>query len=117
MIPGRHISLESYRRNGTPVRTPVWFAEVDGVLYVYTLEKLGKVKRIRANPRVRVAPCDFFGKLRGAWRDAEAHIAAGEEERRGQEPLRQKYWPWKSIGNFYSRLLRRRQVILAIRLL
>jgi hypothetical protein len=33
----QYLNLESYKRNGTPVRTPVWFAEEDGVLYIYTL--------------------------------------------------------------------------------
>src|SRR5262245_13493315 len=43
----RYLNLESYKRDGTPVQTPVWFAEEQGVLYVYTLANAGKVKRIR----------------------------------------------------------------------
>jgi hypothetical protein len=117
MIAGKHISLETYRRNGTPVRTPVWFAEADGVLYVFTLTNTGKVKRIRANARVRVAPCDMRGNLRGDWIEAEARVAEGEEEKRGQDALREKYWPWKFISDFFSRLRGRRQAILAIRVL
>jgi PPOX class probable F420-dependent enzyme len=111
----KYISLETYRRNGTPVRTPVWFAEADGVLYVYSLANAGKVKRIRANPRVRVAPCDLRGNLRGEWLEAEARVVEGEEERRGHELLNRKYRPWKSLGDFFSRLRGRRQAILVIR--
>jgi hypothetical protein len=113
----KHISLETFRRDGTPVRTPVWFAEADGVLYVYSLADAGKVKRIRANSRARVAPCDMRGNLRGEWMGAEARIVEGDEAQRGQGVLRKKYWPWKAIGDFFSRLRGRQQAILAIRLL
>ena len=52
----RYLNLESFKRDGTPVQTPVWFAEEHGVLYVYTLANAGKVKRIRRHPRIRIAP-------------------------------------------------------------
>jgi PPOX class probable F420-dependent enzyme len=110
----KYISLETFRRNGQGVRTPVWFAGAEGVLYVYSLAAAGKVKRIRGNPRVRIAACDMRGNLRGEWIEAEARVAAGEEERRGHALLNQKYWPWKSIGDFFSRLRGRRQAILVI---
>jgi PPOX class probable F420-dependent enzyme len=112
----KYISLESFRRNGAAVRTPVWFAEADGVHYVYSLANAGKVKRIRANPRVRVAPCDMRGNLKGDWLEAEARVVDSDEEKRGHALLNQKYWPWKTVGDFFSRLRGRRQAILAIRL-
>jgi hypothetical protein len=111
----KYISLETYRRSGVGVRTPVWFAEADGVLYVYSLADAGKVKRVRANQRVRVAPCDLRGNLKGDWLDAGARIVDGDEEKHGHALLNQKYWPWKSLGDFFSRLRGRRQAILAIR--
>jgi hypothetical protein len=43
----KYLNLESVKRDGTPVQTPVWFAEAQSVLYVYTLANAGKVKRIR----------------------------------------------------------------------
>ncbi len=111
----RYISLETYRRSGAAVRTPVWFAEAEELLYVYSLANAGKVKRIRANPRVRVAPCDMRGNLKGDWLEAEARLVEGEEEKRGHQYLNQKYRPWKTIGDFFSRLRGRHQAILAIR--
>ena len=113
----KYISLETYRRNGAAVRTPVWFAEADGVLYVYSEANAGKVKRIRANPRVRVAPCDLLGNLKGAWVEADARVVASDDEKFGQALLNQKYWPWKSMGDFFSRVRGRRQAILAIRVM
>ena len=113
---GKYISLETYRRNGAGVRTPVWFAEADGVLYVYSLADAGKVKRIRTTSHVRVAPCDLRGNLKGDWLEAEARVVEADEEKHGQALLNQKYWPWKSTGDFFSRLRGHRQAILAIRL-
>ncbi len=110
----KYVSLETYRRNGTAVRTPVWYAEADGVLYVYTLANAGKVKRLRVNSRARIAPCDMRGKILGEWIEAEARVVSGEEEKRGQELLRKKYHPWKSIGDFFSRLRGRQQAIIAV---
>ena len=112
----KYISLETFRRNGAGVRTPVWFAEGDGVLYVYSEANAGKVKRVRANPRVRVAPCSFRGTLRGDWVEAEACVVEGAEAARWHELLNRKY-PSKRIGDFFSRLRGRKQAILAIRLL
>src|SRR5215471_9593255 len=70
----RYLNLESYKRDGTPVQTPVWFAEDHGVLYVSTLANAGKVKRIRRNPRIRIAPCTMRGTVVGPWVEAEATI-------------------------------------------
>ena len=64
--------LETFRKNGAGVRTPVWFAQQSGDFLLYSAPDAGKVKRIRNNPKVRVAPCDIRGNLRGAWVDARA---------------------------------------------
>jgi PPOX class probable F420-dependent enzyme len=68
------ISLETYRRNGEPVRTPVWFLAENGILYVHTDDSTGKVKRIRRNPKVRVAPSHFRGKPKAEYVDARAEM-------------------------------------------
>ena len=70
----RVISLETYRKNGQPVRTPVWFLRENGLLYVYTDDSTGKVKRLRRNSRVRVAPSHFRGKPKADYIDAQARI-------------------------------------------
>ncbi len=68
------ISLETYRKNGQPVRTPVWFLKEDGILYVHTDDSTGKVKRIRQNPTVRVAPSHFRGKPKAEYIEARAEL-------------------------------------------
>lgn len=67
-----YINLQTFRKNGQGVPTPVWFVEENGVLYVRTLARSGKVKRVRNNPHVRVAACDARGNLKGAWLEARA---------------------------------------------
>jgi PPOX class probable F420-dependent enzyme len=69
-----YVSLATYRRNGVEVRTPVWIAEVDRRYYVFSAGDAGKVKRIRATPRVRIAACDVRGNIRSAWMEARARI-------------------------------------------
>lgn len=77
-----YISLETVRKNGTVVPTPVWFVEDGGRLFVWTGRDSGKIKRIRNNPTVRVAPCDQRGGLKGEWVGGTARLiedAAGVE--------------------------------------
>jgi PPOX class probable F420-dependent enzyme len=112
---GKYISLETFRRNGQGVRTPVWFAAEAGVTYVYTLAGSGKAKRIRRDGRVRIAPCDSRGRVAGAWTDARAAIAGPDDYRRGMALLNRKYWPWKQVLDFSVLFMRRHErVVLAI---
>ena len=111
----RYLNLESYKRDGTPVQTPVWFAEDHGVLYVSTLANAGKVKRIRRNPRMRIAPCTIRGTVIGPWVEAHTTIVDAATAAHGQALLRHKYGWMKRIGDLSSRLLHRKRVVLAMR--
>jgi len=120
----KYLNLETFRKTGVGVRTPVWFAQdtapgdfspdAGSVFYIYSTPDAGKVKRIRNNPRVRVAPCDMRGNLRGAWVDARARTCEGAEVAHGQELLRRKYGWMKIAGDFFSRLRGRTQTVIAI---
>jgi hypothetical protein len=111
-----YLNLESYRKNGKAVRTPLWFAEAEGVLYVYSLADSGKVKRLRNDPRVRVVPSDLRGNPRGEWVEARAEILDAEGAARGHHLLRRKYW-LKHLMDFFGRLGKRRHAVMAIRIL
>lgn len=87
----KYLSIESYRRNGDPVRTPVWFVEDGGSFWVRTASSTGKYKRIRNNPSVKIAPCDIRGKVKGEWVNAEAAVAPEAEFDRVYRLLRKKY--------------------------
>ena len=117
----KYFSLETFRKTGVGVRTPVWFAEDPAspspagvtTFYVYTVPDSGKVKRIRNNPKVRINPCTMRGDLRGAWVDARARICSNDELAKGQSLLSEKYL-MKRLGDFFSRLRGRVQIVVAI---
>jgi len=87
----KHISIETYRKTGDPVRTPVWFVEENGELFVRTDSETGKIKRIRNNPRVRVASCNMRGTVKGSWLEGEARIIDPESSKHVFSLLRKKY--------------------------
>src|ERR1700756_4162487 len=91
----KYLNIETFRKNGQGVRTPVWFAgePEDGMpekLYVYSTSDSGKAKRIRNNGQLRVAPCDVRGKLLGEWIDAGAEIVTGADAEHGMKLLNKK---------------------------
>jgi hypothetical protein len=111
----KYLSLETYRRNGVGVRTPVWFAEADKI-YVYSTADSGKAKRIRRNSAARIAPCDARGNVTGDWIDVVAEFVSGAEYAMAMRLLDRKYFPWKQLLNFSAMLFRRRErVVIAIR--
>ena len=68
------LSLETFRKNGIGVKSPVWFAEEDNILYLWTVGESAKIKRIRNNPQVKIAPCKRFGEVTGEWGEARASM-------------------------------------------
>src|SRR5207249_12069441 len=71
----KYLNLETFKKNGTGVRPPVWFAgdrsitldSNDAKLYVYTIGVFGKVKRIRNYTSLNVAPRDMHDHFLGRW--------------------------------------------------
>src|SRR5579859_5191055 len=88
----KYISLTTFRKTGLGVATPVWFGEEDGKLYVMTRSDMGKTKRIRNNPQVRVAPCTVRGKVMGPEIAATARILPREDHARARAAINRKYW-------------------------
>jgi uncharacterized protein len=88
----RYISLATFRKSGVAVYTPIWFAEYGDKLYLMTSSKLGKVKRIRNNPQVKIAPCTIRGKITGPEFPATARILPQEESTRVRQAIKAKYW-------------------------
>jgi len=68
------LSIETFRKNGSGVKTTVWFAQEGDMLYIWTIRESGKAKRIRNNARVNIAPCKRFGKVTGKWMAAQASV-------------------------------------------
>ena len=82
----KYCLLVTYKRSGEAVPTPVWFGIGDGKLYVRSGAEFAKVKRIRNDPRVRVAPCSVRGKPLGPPAEGRARVldqpSASEEAER-----------------------------------
>jgi len=112
----KYINLESYRRDGSGVRTPLWFVEDNGMLYFYTVAHSYKVTRIRNNPRVRVVPCDMRGNVKGEWVDATARRLDVAEARHANELLNRKYGWAKRILNFFAKIRGHERAAFAIQL-
>jgi len=70
----RYCSLRTWRRDGTAVATPVWFARGGDRYLVFSAGDAGKVKRLRRSNRAEVAPCDVAGKPLGSYRPAVADV-------------------------------------------
>ena len=119
----KYLNLETFKKSGAGVKTPVWFAADphsdiagDGArLFFYTIGNTGKVKRIRNNGRVKIAPCTMRGDLLGEWSYARAEIVTGAEADRGMALLNKKYFPWKQLLGLFAFFTRRERVVLAIR--
>ena len=112
-----YINLSTRKRDGSSVNTPVWFAQEGETnsYYVYSLDNSGKVKRIRNFPDVKVATCNFSGKLKGVWIDAKADLVGESENIKiAYACLMSKYRIRFWIGDFFSWMkgtYHRRQII------
>jgi PPOX class probable F420-dependent enzyme len=79
-FPGRYLSVTSFKRDGTGVATPVWSVTDGRRLFAFTDVHSAKVRRLRRNPRVLVAPCRANGKLRGERVAATAEVLTATAE-------------------------------------
>jgi PPOX class probable F420-dependent enzyme len=98
--------LVTYRRDGTPVPTPVWAAPGGGHLYVRTERDAGKLKRLRNDSRLLVAPCTVRGKPLGAPLEARARTLAPVEEQVAERALAARYGLGRALFERTMDLLR-----------
>ncbi|WP_432247162.1 PPOX class F420-dependent oxidoreductase [Streptomyces sanyensis] len=96
----RYVSLTTYRKDGTPVATPVWFAVEGGELFVWTRTDSWKVKRLRNDSRVVVTVCDARGNVAEGAVSAEGagRLLDGAGTRAVRKLLSRKYtWQFWAI--------------------
>jgi uncharacterized protein len=100
----KYLCLETYKKNGYGVKTPVWFVISDGVIYIATAQSSGKVKRLGHNKSVKIAPSNYKGGPKGDWVDGKAFFG-NESELNLTMSLRNKKYGLlsKIIGKFVSR--------------
>ena len=85
------IALTTYRRDGTPVITPVHIAVVGSVAYIRTFDPSGKLKRMRRTPDVEIAPSTTRGRITGEAMHATARVLGGDEARVAAQAIAAKY--------------------------
>ena len=101
----RYVSLVTYRRNGDEVSTPVWIAESDGRYYLFSEGTAGKVKRLRANAKARLAACNLRGKIHSEFLEVKGKVVVDARSvNRAYKGLRDKYGWQMKIGDFFSKL-------------
>ncbi|NMO52894.1 PPOX class F420-dependent oxidoreductase [Actinoplanes sp. TBRC 11911] len=110
IVRSRYVSLTTYRKDGTPVTTPVWHVPHEAALWIVTEAGSGKVKRIRNNPRVLVAPCSLRGTVAPdaptATGTAQLLDEAGTAQAR---KLLARRYVMSRAGNWFARLVRLRR--------
>jgi len=90
----KYILLTTFRRDGTPVATPVWSASLgDGRIGFWTSSGSGKAKRLAHTERVTVTPCDARGRVKAgaATVEATARLVTGEELQEIRKRIISKY--------------------------
>ena len=70
----KYINIQTYKKTGQPISTPVWFIIKDNKIFFRTSHNSGKIKRIRNNNNVKFALCDIRGKIKGEWYEGIAKI-------------------------------------------
>jgi len=99
----KYISLETYRKNNQPVKTPVWFVIKNNLIYVVTREQTGKVKRLRNNLQVKFALCSMKGKITGELISGTAKILSEQETKEAVKMRDKKYGFMAKIAKFASK--------------
>jgi hypothetical protein len=112
----KYLNLETFRKSGEGVKTPVWFVQDGDVLFVRTITDSGKVKRIRNNSLVNIAPCRMDGALLGDWIQAEAREVLDQEvDHKVDKLLGKKYGLMKKIFSMTSSREGRKNTILELK--
>ena len=104
ILSAQYVALTTYRRDGTPVTTPVWAAAEGESLYLFSNAKAGKVKRLRNSSRAAIAPCTAIGKVTGAQLPAEAFNLASDQMPKVWKLLTKKYGMAARLFVAYDRM-------------
>lgn len=110
----KYINIETFRKNGTGVKTPIWFIVYQGLIYFRTDARSGKVKRIRNNPHVRIAPCDIRGNLKGSWYDGKVNFADSAESSMVYSMIDKKYGFVTTLIRIFNKISHTNPVVIAL---
>lgn len=109
-----YVNLTTFRKSGAPVTTPVWMALEGNKGYIVTGKDSGKVKHLRNNPAVQIAPSTRMGKALGPAIDAKVRILSQEEAVAAQRALSRKYGWMYQFFRLLWRLRKQEAVFLKV---
>ncbi|WP_446212145.1 PPOX class F420-dependent oxidoreductase [Micromonospora sp. IBSANI012] len=112
----KYVLLTTFRKDGRAVPTPVWAVRDGDTLAVWTAADSGKVKRIRRDGTVTVAPCDVRGRPRGTAVPGQAVLCSPEETNRVRDLIKRKYRLLGRLSLLGSRLRRGERGTIGIRI-
>ena len=98
----KYINLETYKKDGTPVRTPVWFVIDKDLIYVITRDSTGKVKRLKNNQDVRIVSCSFKGEPKNEWVKGKTEMITGEEADKAIKLRKKKYGMFARLSGIFT---------------
>ena len=98
----KYINLETFKKNGTSVQTPVWFVIENECIFVVTRSGTGKVRRVRNNHSVRIVPSGFRGQPKGTWKDGIAQIVDSEDSGRIIRLRNKKYGFQAKLASLFT---------------
>ena len=98
----KYINLETYKKDGTPVRTPVWFVIDKDLIYVITRDSTGKVKRLKNNQDVRIVSCSFKGEPKNEWVKGKTEMITGEEADKVIKLRKKKYGMFARLSGIFT---------------
>ena len=104
VLTAQYVALTTYRRDGTPVTTPVWAAAEGESLFLFSNAAAGKVKRLRNSSRAAIAPCTATGKVTGAQLPAEAFNLTNDQMPKVWTLLTKKYGMAARLFVLYDRM-------------
>ena len=98
----KYINLETYKKDGTPVRTPVWFVIDNDLIYVITRDTTGKVRRLKNNQDVQIVPCSFKGEPKNGWVKGKTEMITGEEADKAIKLRKKKYGMFARLSGIFT---------------
>jgi PPOX class probable F420-dependent enzyme len=113
----KYINVETFRKSGVGVKTPVWFVEINDQLCFNTETDSGKAKRLRCNPEVQLAPCQMDGTVTGSWVSGSATFLNETDAKVVEKVYSRKYGVTKSLFDLLGLLRKKRgRVFIALSL-
>ena len=99
----KYVSVETFKKSGDGVKTPVWFVIRDQTIFIITREQTGKFKRLKNNTRVNIAICSMRGDIKGEWASGTATILPDDKVKEVARWRDKKYGFMSKLAKFMSK--------------